>query len=139
MNARARKGMGRIDRLAALVLSFAGLAECAATRSAPVRFVVLFILRLAEAFIAGFVADTDPDAADWHAQHTMDFSGNSPADALALALSFRLLAIIVQAVAVEAARLPDAADVSGVMGRVGGMVSGMKLAAPLSAKPRDTS
>ncbi len=127
MNTRARKGRGRLDRLAAVVLSFAGLAENAATRSAPVRFVVLFILRLAEGLVVDLVAGMDPDAADWHAQHTMDFSGNTAADALALALSFRLLAVVVQAVATDAALLPDAADVSCVMENMEEIGPGIRL------------
>lgn len=130
MSGRARRGRDRLERIAALLLSLAGLAEHAATRAAPVRFIVLWLLRRAEEVAADFVA-AQPTAAVWQAQvsYAPDESGHTPADALALALSLRLLALAVQAMAAEAGRLPDAAGISGCIENMARIVRPLKPAA----------
>jgi hypothetical protein len=139
MNARARKGRDRLERIAALLLSLAGLAERAATRSAPVRFIVLWLLRQAEGVAADFVADTTPQIPIWDGQPAPDHSGHTPADALALALSLRLLALAVQAMATDATRLPDEASISACLERFARIILALKRAAPTAAELRDTS
>jgi hypothetical protein len=138
MNARARKGRDRLERIAALLLSLAVLAERAASRSAPVRFIVLWILRRAEAVAADFVAGTETYEALLDDQWTIapDRSGHTPADALALALSLRLLALGVQAMAAEAAELPGEASISAYMERLTPITLALTL---IAAEVRDTS
>jgi hypothetical protein len=93
-----------LDRIVVLLLALAGLAERAARAPLPIRCLALWPLRLADAvardYLAGFACD---------AQHVFlpmqsDHEGFAPADALALALSLRTLALTLQAV-VEQLRL----------------------------------
>lgn len=139
MSARGRKGRDRLERIAALLLSLAGLAERAAIRSAPVRFIVLWILRQAETVAADFVADTTPGMPIWDGQSSPDCSGHTPADALALALSLRLLALAVQAMAADAGRLPNETAISACIERIARIVLVTKPAALLTVKLCDTS
>jgi hypothetical protein len=112
MRGRARRGRDRLEGIAALLLSLAGLAERAATRSAPVRFIVLWLLRRAEEVAADFVG-AEPSAPVWpeHVASAPDDAGHGPDDALALGLSLRLLALAVQAMADAAGRLSDMAGI----------------------------
>jgi hypothetical protein len=77
-------------RIVASLLAFAGLAERAAYHSMPVRWLVLSILRLAEAVVEDVVLDAaglpQSDADD------LTRAGQSPEDALALAARFLALA-----------------------------------------------
>ena len=92
-NRKAEECDGRLQSIAALLLSFAVLAERTIAASAPVRFLVLWILRYAERVAWNLVArevfgdDVPPDA-----RHTPIRTGNSAEDAALLALSFRALA-----------------------------------------------
>jgi hypothetical protein len=140
MNGKMRKGRDRLESIAALLLSLAGLAERAATRSAPVRILVLWILRQAEAVAADFV-DGAPSAVIWNdrAITTPDPLGYGPDDALALAVSLRLLALGVQAMAAEAGRLPDEASISGCAARMARSVLAFTSLASCAAERRDTS
>ena len=91
---------GMLLKIAALLLSLSLVAERAAGRSWPVRFLVLAILRRAEAVATSFVAAT----ADTAGASEDDFpwlgdtaeSGSSPLDAAFLALRFRLLAEVLE-------------------------------------------
>jgi hypothetical protein len=140
MRGRAQKGRDRLEGIAALLLSLAGLAEHAATRSAPVRFIVLWLLRRAEEVAAEFVG-ARPSVCVWAGQDPCapDETGHGPAEALALALSLRLLALAVQAMADEAARLPDTAGISGCIDQITRIVQALKPAAPGAGEFRDTS
>jgi hypothetical protein len=80
-------------RIVALLVSFAGIAERAAGRSAAVRFAVLFLLRPAEAIARGHVAAVTGVPAP--APDTRD-------EALGLAVSFRALAALLSAFAAAA-------------------------------------
>jgi hypothetical protein len=89
-----------LPKIAALLLSLSLVAERAAGRSLPVRFLLLVILRRAEAVATAFVA-REAEAAGAAAD---DFpwldeaaeSGSSPLDAAFLALRFRLLAAVLE-------------------------------------------
>ena len=91
MDGQAARGGERIlRRIIALLVSLAVLAERAAERSLPVRWLVLWILRRAETVVEDFVFDETgmpPPALDGIA-----LAGNGPDDALRLAASFRALA-----------------------------------------------
>ena len=96
-----------LDRIVALLLAIADLAERAARAPDARRRVVLGIIRSGEApardaFRASARATADrqvPPAG------TVAFSGDAPEDALALATSLRALALIVRAIAALQRRL----------------------------------
>jgi hypothetical protein len=139
MRGRAQKGRDRLEGIAALLLSLAGLAEHAATRSAPVRFIVLWLLRRAEEVAAEFVG-ARPSVCVWAGQDPCaPDETHGPAEALALALSLRLLALAVQAMADEAARRPDTTGISGCIDQITRIVQALKPAAPGAGEFRDTS
>ena len=85
-------------KIAALLVSLSLVAERAAGRSWPVRFLILVILRRAEAVATAFVAATAEaagvTAADFPWLDEAAESGASPLDAAWLALRFRLLAAV---------------------------------------------
>ena len=86
----ARGGERMTRRIIALLVSLAVLAERAAERSLPVRWLVLWILRRAETVVEDFVFDetgAPPPAMDGFAP-----IGNGPDDALRLAARFNALA-----------------------------------------------
>lgn len=85
-----------LRQMARLLLSLARLAERAAWRSAPVRFLVLFFLRPAAAVALVHVAACAPlvDVPDVP-------RGNGPDDALRLAETFCALAALVLALALD--------------------------------------
>ncbi|HHZ11035.1 MAG TPA: hypothetical protein GX405_19885 [Rhizobiales bacterium] len=82
-------------KIAALLVSLSLVAERAAGRSLPVRFLVLSILGQAEAIARAFVLrETQIDWPDWTAlADAPEFCGH-PADAASLALRLRLLAVM---------------------------------------------
>ena len=90
---KAEEVDGTLKSIAALLISFAALAERTVTATAPLRFLVLWILRYAESVAWNLVAkevfgdDVPPDA-----RHTPIRTGNGREDAALLALSFRALA-----------------------------------------------
>ena len=90
---KADEADGTLKSIAALMLSFATLAERTIAASAPVRFLVLWILRYAESVAWNLVAkevfgdDVPPDA-----RHSPIRTGNSREDAIQLAFSFHALA-----------------------------------------------
>ena len=81
-----------LRRIAALLLALAMLAERAAGRSFPVRFLVLSILCRAEAVARGFVAEATQS--DWPWLEEPPGMRASPADAAVLALRLRMLAAV---------------------------------------------
>ncbi|KAB2958114.1 MAG: hypothetical protein F9K19_00505 [Rhizobiaceae bacterium] len=87
-------------KIAALLVSLSLVAERAAGRSLPVRFLVLAILRRAESVATAFVAATAESAGatadDFPWLDDIAESGASPLDAAWLALRFRLLAEILE-------------------------------------------
>ena len=89
---------GMLLKIAALLVSLSLVAERAAGRSLPVRFLVLVFLRRAEAVATSFVAATaeaaGATAEDFPWLDDTAESGASPLDAAWLALRFRLLAAV---------------------------------------------
>ena len=98
MNCSAGVESNALKRLMAILFALADLADCAAGRSWPVRCLVLSILGLAEQAAHAFVTGS---AGTTHFRSTPTASamptprGNSPIDAMQLALSFRMLALAV--------------------------------------------
>ncbi len=88
-----------LRRIVALLVALAVLAEQVAHRSAPVRFIVLWLLRRAEAVAAEFVFEETGLPAP--AAECIAAADDGPAEALHLAAQFRALA------AALAAMLPD--------------------------------
>ena len=99
---KAEEVDGTLQSIAALLVSFAALAERTITATAPLRFLVLWILRYAESVAWNLVAkevfgdDIPPDA-----RHTPIRTGNGREDAALLALSFRALADALEKLARE--------------------------------------
>ena len=91
MDVHAAMGDDRtLRRIMTVLVALAALAEQAAARSLPVRFLTLCILRHAEIVASGFVADatgmTRPVSGEIPA------AGNGPSDAMLLAARLRALA-----------------------------------------------
>lgn len=97
MDGAVRNG-GMLLKIAALLVSLSLVAERAAGRSLPVRFIVLALLRRAESVATSFVAATAEAAgateADFPWLDEPAECGASPLDAAWLALRFRLLAAV---------------------------------------------
>jgi hypothetical protein len=91
----ARRDFQTLSRIVAILIALAALAERAAGKPFPVRWIVLAILRQAEAVAAGFVAETMP--ADWPCVEQSLETGSDPADAAWLAWRFRMLAALLGA------------------------------------------
>ncbi|CAG0967800.1 MAG: hypothetical protein F9K19_11070 [Rhizobiaceae bacterium] len=91
---------GMLLKIAALLVSLSLVAERAAGRSLPMRFLVLAILRRSEAVATSFVAaaaeaaGATADDFPWLDEAPED--GASPLDAAWLALRFRLLAALLE-------------------------------------------
>lgn len=88
-----RRNERTLLKIAALLVSLALLAERAAGRSLPVRFLVFAILRRAEAIAKSFVArEAGVEGMDWPAPGDAAAIRNQPLEGAWLALSFRMLA-----------------------------------------------
>ena len=96
MRMRNREDM--LDRIIILLLALAGLAEHAAGVPAPVRCLVLWPLRLADAVASEFVARFAPAVPNLSPPAQSGRHGFDRADALAIALSLRTLAATLQAI-----------------------------------------
>lgn len=94
MNATARDGRTML-RTAAMLGALAVLAERAASRSLPVRWVVLCILRWAEAAAHAFVVEATQ--ANWPCLDELPETENRPVDAAWLAWRFRMFAAVLGA------------------------------------------
>jgi hypothetical protein len=84
-----------LRRIIALLVSLATMAESAASRSFPVRWFVLAILRYAERVARGYVIESAPWA--WPELDDDLDVGNGPADAALLGQWFRMLAAVLGA------------------------------------------
>ena len=84
-----------LRRIIATLVALAVLAERAALRSFPVRWLVLSILRYAETVALGYVAETT--GMDWSCFQDDPEAGSSPGDAAILAWRFRTLAALLGA------------------------------------------
>jgi len=102
-NAAMEDNRRMLKRIVALLFALAGLAERLSNRPPPVRCLVLWILRYAESVARDFVIDTALENGAsltpavllipaWH-------GGESAADAMRLAESFRALAVLLDRLA----------------------------------------
>ena len=89
MHGQAGRDRG-LERIVAMLAAFATLAERAALRSFPVRWIVLLLLRRAEA-IARFYVEEVTDC-DWPSPDDCSDTRYGSADALILAAFFRAMA-----------------------------------------------
>jgi hypothetical protein len=105
-NAQTGKELRTLDRIVAMLLALAGLAERAAGAPYPVRWLVLWFLRRAEAVVTDFVAGSACVAArgQWLLAPVTVRQGSSPADAIDLALSLSRLAFAVAAMVTQIRR-----------------------------------
>jgi hypothetical protein len=105
--AKTGREADRLARIAALLFALAGLAERAAVRSLPVRWIVLWCLALADAVARDFVARSVPNAMNGFRAPVLIQAhyGSGPADALNLAASLNDLAHIVRVVAARLRRM----------------------------------
>ena len=84
-----------LSRIVEMLMALAVLAERAGSRSLPVRFLVLFILRRVETVAHAFVVDAV--RMDWPFDEEILAVDNGPADAIWLAWRFRVLAAALSA------------------------------------------
>ena len=94
------QGKGTFGGMAATLMALALLAERAAGRSVPMRFILLAVLGRAEAIARAFVAREI--AADWPDAPCLEEPADThygAADALLLALRLRMLAVVLDALA----------------------------------------
>ena len=109
MERKGQTGMERdmLNGIVALLLALADLAERAAGRSHPVRWLVLWYLRQAPAVAGDFIAGSSSHAAGryWSPALAATPHGSDTADALHLAASLRALAVIVRDMAGRVFRL----------------------------------
>lgn len=98
MDWRAKGGMDMLERIVALLLSLAGLADSAGARPDDIRCRALVFLRQAEAVAHAALFDLVRDfGAPAVPQATVapPLDGDSPADAALLALRLRALALLI--------------------------------------------
>jgi hypothetical protein len=107
MDRRGETGMEALNSIIALLLGLAVLAERAAGRSLPVRWLVLWRIWQAEAVVRDFVANSASGAAGSYSSPVLATAryGADPADAMHLAASLRSLALIVRNIAAHTFRL----------------------------------
>ena len=101
MDARSGQRREKLRRVVALLLALADLAERAAVRPGPFRWLVLWNLWLADAAARDFVAGAGGARASGGGAPALSAlrCGHEPAEALALARSLRTLALAVHAMA----------------------------------------
>ena len=97
MYRRAKRGTEVLDSIVATLLALAALAERAAGRPCPVRGHALWYIWQADAVVREFVAGSEWNTAGrlWSPALPAVRCGTDPADAFALAVSLRALALIV--------------------------------------------
>jgi len=107
MNWKEDTGIDMLKRIVALLFVLADLAEQAAGRSRPVRWLVLWSLWQADAVAREFVIAFAPNAAGrcWSTASKPVHQGHDPADAMNLAVSLRSLALMVRNMAAQFHRL----------------------------------
>jgi hypothetical protein len=110
-----------LNGIAARLLALAGLAESAAGRSLPVRWVVLWYLRLALTVAGDFIACSASHAGGrfWSPAFAATPQGANPAAAFHLAASLAALAVIVRDMAGRVFRLSFLRHGRSVGGRSG--------------------
>ncbi|MGE0674986.1 MAG: hypothetical protein AB7O64_18235 [Methylibium sp.] len=85
-----------LARIATLLLALADLAERAASAAGPVRCLVLWALSRADSVAKEFVADTaGAEGHSWSPPVLSVRYGFEPADAIDLAMSLRVLALLI--------------------------------------------
>ena len=105
-----RRTLMTIRRVVMWLVALADLAECSASRSAAIRFAVLWLLRPGEAIALDYLGDLTGGRPDRIAEAAR-VADVSPAGALALARSFRAIAMALLALVEEAVLLaPDCMD-----------------------------
>lgn len=105
MGRNAGAGTDMLKRIIALLFALADLAERAAGRSRPVRWLVLGILRHADTTARRFVAGCASNPAGAQCLPATVGRGHAPDDAFKLAASLRSLARIVRIIAAHLCRL----------------------------------
>jgi hypothetical protein len=105
MGRKAGTGTDMLKRIIALLFALADLAERAAGRSRPVRWLVLGILRHADTTARRFVARCPSNPAGAQCLQATLGRGHAPDDAFNLAASLRALARIVRIIAAHLCRL----------------------------------
>ncbi|HEY5818891.1 MAG TPA: hypothetical protein VIU14_10910 [Mesorhizobium sp.] len=103
-NRAIEKDQGALERIVAMCLALAALAERVSGLSHPVRCLVLWILRPAEAAAREFVAEVTRAPLQGCAELTAIRSGDSARDATRLALRFRAMAHALENLAQETLR-----------------------------------
>jgi len=105
-NAQIGRELRELDRIVAMLLALAGLAKRVAGAPLPVRWLVLWFLRRAEAIAMDFVAGSACVAArgQWLLAPVTVRHGSRPADAIDLALSLSELARAVAAMVAQVRR-----------------------------------
>lgn len=93
-----------LERIVAMLVALAVLAERAAVRSFPVRWVVLCLLRRAEPVVRSCVAEVTQ--CEWPCPHDVSDTRYRPADAELLAAFFRAMAAALAALLPPAHCLP---------------------------------
>ena len=107
-----------LDGIVALLLSLANIAERAAYVSQAKRRTVLAIIRHAEGFTCYAFNTAEYPATDGQASTAIPegHAGDTPEDAMALALSLRFLALLVRSMAMPQCRVALAFKVRGAGG-----------------------
>lgn len=103
-----------IYRIAAILVVLAALAERTGSRSFPVRWFILSVLRQAEAVACAFVADTT--RTDWPSLEEQLEIESRPYDSALLAWRFRAFAAVLSA-ALQLACLEACLPIAGAPGR----------------------
>ena len=102
--ARIEREVRLLDRVVAILLALAGLADRAAAAPWPVRYIVLWMLRRADGAAADFAARFAAARGLRPRPVLAALDGDDPAAALALALSLRMLALSIGGLSVQLRR-----------------------------------
>lgn len=105
-----------LGRIVAMLVALAALAERAAGRSLPVRWLVLSLLRRAETAAHDLVAGVAGSA--WPGPEVRPETGYGPADAASLALRLRMLAAVLGALLPPAGRRAQSESRAGAASRL---------------------
>jgi hypothetical protein len=134
---RNKIDLDMLDRIVALLLALAGLAERAAGAPPAARCLALWALRLGDAVARAYVAGL-PFGSAARACGPGD-AGCTPADALNLALSLRMLAFTLQGIAARLRRRPLPDQPGAPLDSAGWVVWFVHPAAPRRVQRFDTS
>lgn len=123
-----------LDRIVLLLFALSNLAARAAGAPYPMRWLALLALHYAHVVAREYVTCPDSGRAPRLPAGASTRYGNDPADAISLALSLRLLALAVRAIAAQEARQRFAAS-SRQPGEGGRDPTLQRLAEPVPAAP----